>query len=323
MQRRLPLLALPLCLGSGFRAAADVVATQTLDRASDRAHLLVTDDTMARANADVLLRHDVRVVPVFTDDVLTDVDVVYLSPVRVPTDEQRLTDDEIAVLVRFVNGGGRLVLPADLGEVWSTFMNDVSTEFGVAYGTGIIFNEQRINVTTFENPITDGPHGRVNQFLINSANQGVIVTNPSYVSLATYKGNEVLGFLPADPSAGRFGEVVFLTDVSTFSEVHDIFTEPLWDQADDQTLWRNLFSYRASKCPCDLTGEPGADVTDLLAFVHNWTEGSLAADVNFDGAVDNFDLHEFLDCWHAQDGACAAQNGPGRGPPNGHPRRKR
>ena len=102
MQRCLPLLALSLCLCAGPRAAGDVVATQTLDRASDRAHLLITDDTMARANTDVLLRHDVRVVPVFTDDALADVDVVYLSPVRVPTDEQRLTDDEVDVLVRFV-----------------------------------------------------------------------------------------------------------------------------------------------------------------------------------------------------------------------------
>lgn len=220
------LLTTALCWPLPEAAAAEVV---TQDSPSLIWWLL---DPAREAHQQILAEHDVSAVSNFDLETLRGVDVVYVNGY---VSQGRNDSADVAGIRAFVKGGGRLVLMGDTG---GHVVRDVALAFGVDYSRDALTTLHTATVIDFDNPITDGPVGRVEAFNAPNPNAGLLPANPDFRPLAVYStGGIALGYLPV-----AAGEVVFLTDQNILNQ--GVFTS--WD---NETLWRNLFEYEAREAP--------------------------------------------------------------------------
>jgi hypothetical protein len=274
-------------------APASVVVTQIESRSFFSLWLFSTHIQQNIAHAQIINNHDVTAVPEFTARALDGVEIVYLSP---SLDELRLATAEIDVLVAFVESGGRLIVSADNGD-WANEFRALAARFDVTYGTTFINGVWQADVQDFDNPITNGPAGRVEVYSGASHNNDLNSTNPNFRVLATWQsGPSSLGYLRHGA-----GEVVFLSDFNTWD------TDMFFD-FDNQVLWANLFE--APACAGFVCGDAGCDGTfngaDIDPFfqalgdpaawqaAHPGCDLLCVADINGDGAVNGGDIDTFF-----------------------------
>lgn len=259
-----------LCSVNPMPAIASVVVTQTEERSSWSLWLLSTHIQQISAHRQIMDNHDIIVVPVFTDEAMAEADIVYLSP---SYDELNLTNAEIDALIRFVEAGGRLIVPGDY-SVWADEFRELAARFDVTYGDSFINGIQTADVIISDHPITNGPGGEVREFTGSAINDNLNSTNPDFQVLAQWRaGPASIGYIQQG-----LGEVVFLSDFSTFDE--DLFFGN-----DNRALWTNLFEYSHAgrltlnalgTCP----GRMGFEVTNAsaqrpVAFLYALGEGDI------------------------------------------------
>ncbi len=243
------LTALLITISTASVAKAAVVITQTQDRAYETLWLLSDWIQQDTAHRQVWADHEVMAIPYFDDAALAGGDIVYLSPAL---DELKLTEDEIDALLRFVENGGRLIIPADYGD-WANEFRALAARFDVVYGDTYINGYQIGETQSYDNPITNGPAGFVNEFTAAAINNELSSNNPEFQALSVYQvGTNAIGYIEHGT-----GHVVFLTDFSTFDN-------DMLFRTDNQTLWTNLFEHKA----------PGSDCLKLN--VENLTAGQTA-----------------------------------------------
>ncbi|MBL1217873.1 MAG: hypothetical protein D8M59_10305 [Planctomycetes bacterium] len=207
---------------------ASVVITQIEERSFFSLWLLSNHAQQSSAHQQIKDNHEIIVVPYFDEAALTGADMVYLSP---SLDELKLAPGELDTLVAFVESGGRLVIPADYG-VWADEFRAIAARFDVTYGDSYINGVITADVLDWDNPITNGVGGTVNQFVGSAVNDVLSSSHPDFRVIAQWQaGPSSIGYLQHGA-----GEVVFLSDFSTFDT--DMFF-----QADNQILWTNLFEY--------------------------------------------------------------------------------
>ncbi|MHC4128990.1 MAG: hypothetical protein ACYS1E_07595 [Planctomycetota bacterium] len=242
---------------------ASIVVTQLESETSPPLWLLNLSGQQGIAHTQVANDHSVSAVGFFDEPALSGVDVVYFS-----AGGSFLVPSEIDAIAAFVNAGGRLVLGGDHGNVIPQFP-ELAAHFDVSYG-GLLNGAQTATVIDFDNAITNGPAGMVNEFSAIGSNAGLMSTNPDFTVVANYGTGEVaLGHLPVGA-----GEVVLLTDQNTFDDDR-------LGVLDNQALWTNLFEYSAVALPA-LDIKPGSCPNPFNRNSHGVLPVALVGTFSFD-----------------------------------------
>lgn len=263
-------------------AKAAVVVTQIEDRSHFSLWLLSQHIQQDIAHNLIIDLHDIIVVESFTTESMAGADVVYVSPAY---DELSITLPEMQALKQFVIDGGRLIIPGDYGRMWIAELGPIATHLEVNYGDSVINIQILATITNHDNPITNGPHGIINTIQGAAVNNSLTSHLIDFEILATWAGgSNSIGFMKLGA-----GEVVFLTDFSTFDS-------DMINGFDNKEFWLNLFEYTA--CPADLDSDGTVGTSDLLVLFGAWGTNPIGPpDFDGNGAVDTADLLELFANW--------------------------